>query len=76
MNIEEIENTELFYEGKKFNLKFEKKIPVLNGCKYKFIPTIKISKNNLEKAINNSLLRENLREIYLIGVSFIENVWS
>lgn len=72
MNIEEIENTELFYEGKKFNLKFEKKIPVLNGCKYKFIPTIKISKNNLEKAINNSLLRENLREIYLIGVSFIE----
>jgi hypothetical protein len=74
MNIEEIENTELFYEGKKFNLKFEKKIPVLNGCKYKFIPTIKISKNNLEKAINNSLLRENLREIYLIGVSFIENV--
>ena len=76
MNIEEIENTELFYEGKKFNLKFEKKIPVLNGCKYKFIPTIKISKNNLEKAINNSLLRENLREIYLIGVSFIENVLS
>lgn len=74
MNIEEIENTELFCEGKKFNLKFEKKIPVLNGCKYKFIPTIKISKNNLEKAINNSLLRENLREIYLIGVSFIENV--
>ena len=72
MNIEEIENTELFYEGKKFNLKFEKKIPILNGCKYKFIPTIKISKNNLEKAINNSLLRENLREIYLIGVSFIE----
>lgn len=72
MNIEEIENTEFFYEGKKFNLKFEKKIPVLNGCKYKFIPTIKISKNNLEKAINNSLLRENLREIYLIGVSFIE----
>jgi hypothetical protein len=72
MNIEEIENTELFYEGKKFNLKFEKKIPVLNGCKYKFIPTIKISKNNLEKAINNSLLREKLREIYLIGVSFIE----
>lgn len=72
MNIEEIENTELFYEGKKFNLKFEKKMPVLNGCKYKFIPTIKISKNNLEKAINNSLLRENLREIYLIGVSFIE----
>ncbi len=72
MNIEEIENTELFYEGKKFNLKFEKKIPVLNGCKYKFIPTIKISKNNLEKAINNSLLRENLREVYLIGVSFIE----
>ena len=66
MNIEEIENTELFYEGKKFNLKFEKKIPVLNGCKYKFIPTIKISKNNLEKAINNSLLREKLREIYLI----------
>lgn len=74
MNIEEIENTEFFHEGKKFNLKFEKKIPVLNGCKYKFIPTIKISKNNLEKAINNSLLRENLREIYLIGVSFIENV--
>jgi hypothetical protein len=72
MNIEEIENTELFYEGKKFNLKFEKKIPVLNGCKYKFIPTIKISKNNLEKAINNSLLKENLRGIYLIGVSFIE----
>jgi len=72
MNIEEIENTELFYEGKKFNLKFEKKIPVLNGCKYKFIPTIKISKNNLEKAINNSLLRKNLKEIYLIGVSFIE----
>ncbi len=72
MNIEEIENTELFYEGKKFNLKFEKKIPVLNGCKYKFIPTIKISKNNLEKAINSSLLKENLREIYLIGVSFIE----
>lgn len=72
MNIEEIENTELFHEGKKFNLKFEKKIPVLNGCKYKFIPTIKISKNNLEKSINNSLLRENLREIYLIGVSFIE----
>ena len=57
---------------KKFNFKFEKKIPVLNGCKYKFIPTIKISKNNLEKAINNSLLREKLREIYLIGVSFIE----
>ena len=72
MNIEEIENTELFYEGKKFNLKFEKKIPVLNGCKYKFIPTIKISKNNFEKAINSSLLKENLREIYLIGVSFIE----
>jgi hypothetical protein len=72
MNIEETENTELFYEGKKFNLKFEKKLPVLNGCKYKFIPTIKISKNNLEKAINNSLLKENLREIYLIGVSFIE----
>lgn len=72
MNVEEIENTELFHEGKKFNLKFEKKIPVLNGCKYKFIPTIKISKNNLEKAINNSLLRKNLREIYLIGVSFIE----
>lgn len=72
MNIEEIENTELFYEGKKFNLKFEKKIPVLNGCKYKFIPSIKISKNNLEKAINNSLLKECLREVYLIGVSFIE----
>lgn len=72
MNIEEIENTELFYEGKKFNLKFEKKISVLNGCKYKFTPTIKISKNNLEKAINNSLLRKNLKEIYLIGVSFIE----
>ena len=72
MNVKEIENTELFYEGKKFNLKFEKKIPALNGCKYKFIPTIKISKNNLEKAINNSLLRKNLREIYLIGVSFIE----
>jgi len=72
MNVEEIENTELFYEGKKFNLKFEKKIPALNGCKYKFIPTIKISKNNLEKAINNSLLRKKLREIYLIGVSFIE----
>lgn len=72
MNVEEIEDTELFYEGKKFNLKFEKKMPVLNGCKYKFIPTIKISKNNLEKAINNSLLRKKLREIYLIGVSFIE----
>jgi len=72
MNVKEIENTELFYEGKKFNLKFEKKIPVLNGCKYKFTPTIKISKINLEKAINNSLLRKNLREIYLIGVSFIE----
>ena len=72
MNVEEIENTELFYEDKKFNLKFEKKMPVLNGCKYKFIPTIKISKNNLEKAINNSLLRKKLREIYLIGVSFIE----
>lgn len=72
MNIEEIENTELFHEGEKFNLKFEKKIPVLNGCKYKFIPSIKISKNNLEKVLNNSLLKECLREVYLIGVSFIE----
>lgn len=25
MNIKEIENTDLFYEDKKFNLKFEKK---------------------------------------------------
>ena len=72
MNIEEIENIDLFYEDKKFNLKFEKKIPVLNGCKYKFVPTIKIAKNNLEKAINNSLLKKYLREAYLIGVSFIE----
>ena len=72
MNVEEIENTELFYENKKFNLKFENKISVLNGCKYKFIPTIKISKNNLEQAINNSLLKKYLREVYLIGVSFIE----
>ena len=63
MNIEEIENTELFYENK---------IPILNGCKYNFIPTIKISKNNLEKSINNSLLKKYLREVYLIGVSFIE----
>lgn len=72
MNIEEIENTELFYENKKFNLKFENKIPVLNWCKYKFIPTIKISKNNLEKSINNSLLKKYLREVYLVGVSFVE----
>lgn len=72
MDIEEIESVELFCECEKFNLKFEKKIPVLNGCKYKFIPTIKISKNNLEKAINNSLLKKYLKEIYLIGVSFIE----
>lgn len=72
MNIEEIENTELFYENKKFNLKFENKKPVSNGCKYKFIPTIKISKNNLEKAINNSLLKKYLIEVYLIGVSFVE----
>lgn len=72
MNIKEIENTELFHEGKNFNLKFEKKIPVLNGCKYKFIPSTKISKNNLEKAINNSLLKECLRDVYLTGVSFIE----
>ena len=57
MNIEEIENTELFYENKKFNLKFENKIPILNGSKYKFIPTIKISKNNLEKSINNSFYK-------------------
>lgn len=72
MNIEEIENTELFYENKKFNLKFENKISVLNGCKYKFIPTIKISKNNLEKSINNSLLKKYLREVYLVGVLFVE----
>ena len=72
MNIEEIENIDLFYEDKKFNLKFEKKIPVSNGCKYKFVPTIKIAKNKLEKAINNSLLKKYLREVYLIGVSFIE----
>lgn len=72
MNIEEVENIELFYENKKFNLKFENKIPVLNGCKYNFIPTIKISKNNLEKAINNSLLKKYLREVYLIGVSFVD----
>lgn len=72
MNIEDIEKTELFYENKKFNLKFENKIPILNGCKYNFIPTIKISKNNLEKSINNSLLKKYLREVYLIGVSFIE----
>ena len=72
MNIEEIENTDLFYEDKKFNLKFEKKTSVLNGCKYKFVPTIKITKNKLEKAINNSLLKKYLREVYLIGVSFIE----
>lgn len=72
MNIEEIENIDLFYEDKKFNLKFEKKTPVLNGCKYKFVPTIKIAKNKLEKAINNSLLKKHLREVYLIGVSFIE----
>ena len=57
MNIEEIENTELFYENKKFNLKFENKIPVLIASKYKFIPTIKISKNNLEKSINNSFYK-------------------
>ena len=44
MNIKEIENIDLFYEDKKFNLKFEKKIPVLNGCKYKFVSTIKITK--------------------------------
>ena len=62
----------IYYEDKKFNLKFEKKIPVLNGCKYKFVPTIKITKNKLEKAINNSLLKKYLREVYLIGVSFIE----
>ena len=68
MNIKEIENIDLFYEDKKF----EKKIPVLNGCKYKFVPTIKITKNKLEKAINNSLLKKYLREVYLIGVSFIE----
>ena len=72
MNIEEIENIDLFYEDKKFNLKFEKKISVLNGCKYKFVPTIKIAKNKLEKAINNSLLKKYIREVYLIGVSFIE----
>ena len=72
MNVEEIENTDLFYEDKKFNLKFEKKIPVLNGCKYKVMPTIKIAKNKLEEAINNSLLKKYLREVYLIGVSFIE----
>ena len=72
MNIKEIENIDLFYEDKKFNLKFEKKIPVLNGCKYKFVPTIKIAKNKLEKVINNSLLKKYLREVYLIGVSFIE----
>ena len=36
---------------KKFNLKFEKKIPVLNGCKYKFVPSIKIAKNKLEKLL-------------------------
>ena len=72
MNIEEIENTDLFYEDKKFNLKFEKKISVLNGCKYKFMPTIKIAKNKLEEVINNSLLKKYLREVYLIGVSFIE----
>ena len=72
MNIKEIENIDLFYEDKKFNLKFEKKIPVLNRCKYKFVPTIKITKNKLEKAINNSLLKKYLREVYLIGVSFIE----
>lgn len=72
LTIEEIENTDLFYEDKKFNLKFEKNIPVLNGCKYKFVSTIKIAKNKLEKAINNSLLKKYLREVYLIGVSFIE----
>ena len=72
MNIEEIENIDLFYKDKKFNLKFEKKISVLNGCKYKFVPTIKIAKNKLEKAINNSLLKKYIREVYLIGVSFIE----
>ena len=63
----------IFNKGnKKFNLKFENKIPVLNGYKYNFIPTIKISKNNLEKAINNSLLKKYLREVYLIGVSFVD----
>lgn len=36
MNIEDIEKTELFYENKKFNLKFENKIPILNWCKYNF----------------------------------------
>ena len=51
MNIKEIENIDLFYEDKKFNLKFEKKIPVLNGCKYKFVPSIKIAKNKLEKLL-------------------------
>ena len=33
---------------------------------------LRLQKNKLEKAINNSLLKKYLREIYLIGVSFIE----
>ena len=36
------------------------------------MPTIKIAKNKLEEVINNSLLKKYLREVYLIGVSFIE----
>ena len=31
-----------------------------------------ISENNLEKSINNSLLKKYLREVYLVGVSFVE----
>lgn len=72
MNIEEIEREIFNYNGTEFHLKFEKKISVPNGCKYMFVPTIKISKNKLEEAINNSSFKDYLRKTYLTGVSFID----
>lgn len=72
MNIEDIEKETFKYNGVEFHLKFEKKTGVPNGCKYMFVPTIRISKSNLEEAINNSSFRNCLREVYLTGVSFVD----
>lgn len=72
MNIEEIEKEVFKHNGIEFHLKFEKKTTIPNGCKYMFVPTIKISKSKLEEAINNSSFKDYLRETYLTGVSFVD----
>ena len=72
MNIEEIERETFKYNGNEFHLKFEKETSVPNGCKYMFVPTIKIPKSKLKETINNSSFKDYLREVQLKGVSFVD----